>query len=76
MYVGAYETLTVKFINHGKFLQHALSGYVYNRSLLVIFTQVEIKNKSVYDLNSLPLSRKPLQFLQVLRNTVGLLTRT
>ena len=39
MYVGAYETLSSY---KWKFLQLALSRYVYNRNLSVIFTQVEM----------------------------------
>ena len=38
MYVGAYEKTSSSL----KVLQHALSRYVYNRSLFVIFTQVEM----------------------------------
>ena len=51
MYVGAYETSVYK----RKFLQHALSCYVYNRSLFDIFTQVEnVKRGQKLELTYMP----------------------
>ena len=38
MYVGAYEIK--RQVHKWKILQHALSPYVYNRSLFAMFTQV------------------------------------
>ena len=38
MYVDAYDTSS---LYKWKFLQHALSGYVYSRKLYVIFTKVK-----------------------------------
>ena len=40
--VSKLETFTKRQVYKWKFLQHALSRYVYNRSLFDIFTQVEM----------------------------------